>query len=1158
MPSFGGAQNFSGMLNQEVSQAAPMATQWHGPLAGPNIQQVFNQVKAPPTPQGGVMSQFGHWLGGTVSQIGSVAGGAASWLGRQAVGFGEGLTIKPAEFAYDATTGAYRTFEENNQENQISSKQDNLNNLYKSGRINAKEYQSSLKDLINQRNQLSQSIKITQKRLSNSQSEGIDTASSLITLATAGVGSAPADAGEIAATQYLKSTGAENFFSVAEAAINKAASNPSVFEGLSDSAQKAVQLAAADVVSKSSGMTAAQIARTTAMNLAFKYPVYFNYLSSTGKQLYTELDQNKYGAAVRTLAFNAGLMLSGGPIGKALEMGGKATGGILARTFGQSSFIDHLSEGIGDGDPGGLVKAIQKLPEDDQADVVQQLSAVQATNMAAVGNDPAAAAVRVLNGMENYEGLSMTQFSHEDALNNMVNFAKAQRIASDTAKSLGMGDVTVGRVDARDLNEISSQLSPAIDSSKDDALQSWEALKTQNPNSAWANNENFDKQIKSLVGKYGNSADLDDAIRNVKASFRVEGFPSATEKQLSKMGYIPITPANIEAPFTEGSGKLATKFSGSNDFFTHAVEPLPILGYLGDALTSAGLSPNASSARVYQIFNDNLAKNLAESGVGDIGRFAGEDAQQTTDSMIKQLSSYVKNPTAGKLLSKTPINDLRMMTTKDIQAALDVSASDAKNVQKAIAQSYLQVPMAVRGLGDRAVDLLYKNGPISSVERRYQRIQGAARFSWNPFFQYLRVVPKTEILTSFEGGGAISHTVNKAISLMFGESTESLSSVTGMLRDGGFLEKSGSLGNVVGGEAVEFGGSMSANLSKRLLPEQEKSISGLISSEASRVGVDTQTYIQQFPQEVRDTIQAIASYDKHSNFLNSPLARTLNVAFFPFRFEAKVAGVMVRSLAKTSLMTQVAVVNGTLRAHQWLNSPEGMAWYSKNSQAIGFFEYITPTAELNQVFQSLLPGHDHSLGNFGELGGLPFGFIPQLLDAEGLTHFNQPAVDASTGQVYSQYIPASTKGQMAIAIQDFLGTLYSYPGAEMGLPSKTSLDRSVALGVTGGSKKTDLQLNTPDTSSLSMQQQNFIQATQQANRGNPNSQATLQNPAQTGQPNFIPPNQVNPGVPVPPTAGPMPANKVAKSGSGSGSSTKLKKGQRIPQLLPGQTQLGQL
>jgi hypothetical protein len=549
-----------------------------------------------------------------------------------------------------------------------------------------------------------------------------------------------------------------------------------------------------------------------------------------------------------------------------------------------------------------------------------------------------------------------------------------------------------------------------------------------------------------------------------------------------------------------------------------------------------GLSPNASSQRVYQIFTDNLASNLKEAGVADVGKMSGETAQQTTDTLIKNLSDYAHEPTAGKFMSKLPITDLRMMTTKDIQTALKMSPGEARAVQRAIAQSYIQVPMAVRGLGDRAVDLLYKAGPIAGTERRYMRLMGAGKFAYNPFFQYLRVVPKTEILASFKGGGWIN-------SVFQGQAGEIKSTIS-TLRDGGFLDKAGSIGATIGQEGIDFAGEggMTRNLGKSLLPLQEKSIGGLIQAQATKYGMDTQTYIHSFPTQVRDTIQAIAEYDKKANFLNSPLARTLNIAFFPFRFEAKVAGVMAKSLSQTSLMTQVSVVNGIMQAHKWLTSPEGQAWYSRNSQAIGFFEYITPLAELNNVVSSLMPGHDHSLGNFGALGGLPFGFITQMLDAEGITHFNQPFVKASTGEIMPTYVPATTKGQMAIAIQDLLGSLFSYPGAQIGMPSKTSLERKAALALTGGDKKTDLKLTTPSVNDLSQQQQSYIQAIQQANP----------------QPSSAPPSG-----PVAPQGQPQQTQVPAQSTPGSTvpsstTSPKLKKGQRIPQMLPGQTQLGQL
>jgi hypothetical protein len=1170
IPSFNDAVNGSGNLSQDVANLAPLATSYHGAQTGVNIGYT-----APYQPQGGVMQQFGHWLGGFASGVGNIAEGAAKWLGHTLTTAVEA----PFKFSYDITKGTYDTYSQNSQVAQLDSQMQNLDGQWRSGHITTSQYQSGLKDILKQQDALRGQIQTNSQRLQNAKQEGINTVADILTLL---VGPAAktidASVGAGATAKFLTSTSATPFLDSVEQGLTKIASDPAIFARLDPVAQKALQTSVAEVVANGAGMTSAQMARTAAVNVALKYPIYYSYMSSVGTQLYKELDQKKYGAATRTLAFNAALVLSGGPIGWALKNAGRVVGGLASKTFGQSSFIDTLSKMVGrggdnmNGDAAGIYKAINnptnakdywfyndatktfEHPTNTSeltGKLVNNWSANEATNMAATGNDPVAAAMRVGKGMENYEGLSLSQFSHEQLVANTNNFAEAQRYADTVAKASGLSGVTVVRADARDFLNIGQVVGPAMMSGdKAAAHAALDNLAAQSSTKAWANNPNVMHQLHNLIDKYNSEGEFANAMNRLSSSstysiYRYKesvrgmvGFPKEAVDNLAKIGYVPAKPVNLEAPFTEGTGKLATKFAGTDvgavgknvgdNFFLKSVQPLPVLGFVGDALTKMGLSPNASSERVYQIFNDNLAKNLQEAGA--VQKIMGEDVSQSTDSLVKKLTEYANAPTHGKIASKLPITDLRMMTTKDVQAALEVSATDARAVQKAITQAYLQVPITIRGLGDKAVDLSYKvAGP---VERRYLRLQGAARFSYNPFFQYLRVVPKTEILSSFEGGGFVS-------SIFRGQLGE-LTPIRDALRESGFLEKSG-FGSVVSGEAVDAAGAVDKNLAKRLLPMQERSIAGLISSQAQKMGMDWQTYIKDNPDNVRSTIQMIAEYDKRANFLNSPLARTLNIAFFPFRFEAKVATIMARSLSRTSMMTQVAVVNGMLQAHNWLNSAEGQSWYARNASAIGFFEYITPAAELNSVFESLLPGHDHSLGNFGQLGGLPFGWIPMILDAEGLTHFNQPGVDAKTGAIYSSYVPATAKGQMAIAIQDFIGTLFSYPGSQVGLPSKTGVERNVALGVTGGNKKTDLKLNTPTEAQLSPQQRQYSQfiGSQQPGANQP-------------APDY---NQAVQATQVPAQPSPLTQPKVKSS---SGSSKKLKKAQFTPALLPGQTTLGQL
>jgi hypothetical protein len=706
----------------------------------------------------------------------------------------------------------------------------------------------------------------------------------------------------------------------------------------------------------------------------------------------------------------------------------------------------------------------------------------------------------------------------------MVTMAQDMRLAQGAANKLGLGNVVIGRWDVRSKATISDAITQTDGVSGQ--LKALQDYIDSHPNEPLANNENLQTQIRNIVtDNNGDKGAIRQGITNISALPAVEGFPKGVIAQLARNGHTIIKPGKLEAPFVEGGDKILTANPGKDDFFTKAVQPIPVLGSVGALFTKLGLSPQASQAKAYEYLNDYLAKNLEEAGA--IRSIQGEDIRQTSDKLIKQLSNYAHG-------LKVPTQDLRMLTRKQIADALGVSSHDAGSVQQAIARAHVQVPLAVRGMGDRAVDWSYNLPGVSALQRRYLKLQTALRFSFNPFFRYMRLIPKTEILSEAEGGGFFRSVFQGRLGVV--------SDIRAGLRQEGLLD-SGGLRGVLSGEATGATGmeetGLTKNLSKHLTPGQETSIAGLIDAQSQRMGMDWKEFISQYPQETADTIQRIAEYDRNSTFLNSPLARTLNIAVFPFRFDVKVATIMSKSLAQSSLLTQVSFINGLMKAHVWLNSPEGQAWYAKNQEVIGLFNYITPFARMNQVIESLVPGHDHSLGNFGELGGLPFGWIPQILDSEGLTHFNQTGVDAKTGQAFPNYIPATAKGQAAIAIQDFLGSLFSYPGATAGLPSKTKAARTVADALVGAKTATDFTKETPSLSPDQQQYQKNVQQASGQTQTPPNYQS-----APSGTVNVQP-------------SGSSASSKI-QTKSKPAAAKKLKKSQFPVQLPPGQTQAGVL
>lgn len=1167
MPSFGAqsAQQNHTALQQAVNQAAPLATQYHGPAHGVDIAQVFTQTSQPKS-SNTLITKFGHFIGGIASEIGHITAGAASWLGKN--------TVQMVESPYHYAQGLSHAILDNQDINMVTAqgKQNSdslvsLHDAFKAGRITQAQYKNGLNQLIKDTKNVNQQQMSLDNRIRSDKGDAykatIDTASLLTSLVGAGFGSV---AGKVAtaditagglvakegvepsvieAAKFLKSGSIANVFEQTSAQINKIAASTGLFKSLPEAAQQAVQKATAEVVASNTGtMTAKQIAKASAVNLMLKYPIYFNMMSTQGQEVYQKLDDKKYGAAVQQLAFNAALLLSGGPIGQALKYAGKGIGVASGAVFGRSSFLDELSKGIGDGSPDGLYKAISQIKDTAiQKEVAQNLSAVEATNLAATtGKDPVAAAWRVLNGMAAYEGMSMNQFTHEEALNNMVNFAKAQRLANDVAKSHNLGPITVGRLDARDLNDISTQLSVAAPASR---AQLWESLKASSQNKAWAHNDNFDRQIKNLITGHEGASELHAAIQNIRAGFRVEGFPAVVAKQLAKMGYIPIKPVKLEAPFQEGAGALSSRFAEKNqDFFLKTVQPLPVLSSIGTMITHMGLSPSASTSRVYQMFNNNLSENIANSSAIRMFADKGGSDLETADNLIKRLSNYAHTPQTFAQKA-APITDLRQMTTGDIMKALpEISKAEAKEIKGAVMDAMLQVPLQVRGLGDKLVDASYK----LPGQRAYLRIEQGARFAWNPFFK-AKLTAKTELLAQAEAGGKFPTVggMDKILAVVFPDKYRQLDKVRGVLREGGmFDEKVAKYGEALTGEAANDTGVASANLTHKLLPSQERSIAGLISVQADRFNLSVEDFVKYQPDVVRDTIQMIAQYDRNSVFLHSAMARTLNVAFFPFRFEYKVASIMARNLAQRSVLTQLAVINGMYRAHDWLNSSEGVAWYSQNAEVIGLLKYFTPVQTLGEV-SNILGLKGDSIGAYGDLGGLPFGWIPKLLDAEGLTDFGGAYVEPKRGETFPDYIPVTVKAKLAVAIQEIVGSIYTYPGVTAGLPSKKGIDQNIAFSITGASKKSDFNQVTPD---VSQRQQNFAQMVQAANpqAATPHNQQILGGV----------PNETSPGLILPRQYAPIDTLSNKGPASVKTKVKKKKKTEYVPRTLPGQSSLGQL
>lgn len=1121
IPSFAQA-SAGGNLTQDIANLAPTATVYHGAQTGVSIAQ----VKSSPAGSQGVMPAFI----GKLESIGKEGAHIAMSADRYLINQGKSMVQAPPKFGTalgNLGLDAYTTHSLAAAQTELGQRLGTISDQYKSGRISLAQYKVALKEYNQDANNLISEESANQTHLSHDgkvgAQTGINTASTIVTILSGGLSAGIKVGGESVAADFLGSAAADESMNAGEQAIGKLALNKTAFDSLSPAVKNAVQSSTSDIMANgSANMTSKQIARTMAVNLALKYPIAYAALAGTGQQVYDELQQDKYGDAAKTLAFNAALLLSGGPIGVALKKGGEAGATLKTGLFGNSSFLDQLSQLMGDKNPSGLFNAIKDDPE-----LVKNFSALESTNVTAEGGNITNAVYRIIDGLQNAGWGNVPTMSHEEFATQVNDWANAQRMVTEDAISRGIpadkaANFVVGRWTTADANNAALQVSNG--STSEDWLQNWEDLKYSNPNAAWANNENLDKEITTKINEANSSTQLEQSIRGIEASAGIKGVSSGVASKLSKMGYVAIQPKDLEAPFKEG-GQISSRFAENNDFFLKTTSPLPVLGSVGSLLVKAGLSPESSQQQMYQIFTSNLSRNLEEAGV--TGRMAGETADQSADTISKKLADYARN--LPKSLKNPPITDYRQMSTSEIAKALDLSRTEAQKVGDALMDSMLQVPLSVRGLGDRVVDLNYKLNPLSG---RYARLQGALRFAWNPFFK-AKLSYKAEFLTQFESGGKFPTLAgtNKILSMVFPEKYAQLDEISNS------LEKHGIFGAGYTDEAASAEQEGQKSLGHVVLPSQKRSVAGLVSTMADKAGMNTEDFITNFPDQTRDTVRMILQYDPRNSLLNSPLVRTINFAFFPARFNLKVATIVAKSLGRTDALTQFAVVKGMMQGSQFLKSPEGQSWYSQNSDVIGLMKYFSPVATLSEISQAL-GQKPTSISQYGELGGLPFGWIPALLNAEGLIDTNQAYVDPKTGSIAQDYVPVGMRGKANAAIQDLIGQLFTYPGATVGLPSKTKIDLNIAGGLVPGSSK-DFNKVTPQ---ISPAQQSFQQVVQQ-NAGTA-KQASL-----TGVP------QSTPSSTVPSQSTPITTPNIKPSSS---STPKKKKADFTPSLLPGQTQLGQL
>ncbi len=774
--------------------------------------------------------------------------------------------------------------------------------------------------------------------------------------------------------------------------------------------------------------------KRVAAGLLIKRPIFYELNIGGAQDAYNQVMSGDYDDALKTSAWLGTQMLNGGPLGAAFKGFSwlKNTAGKLA--YGKQSFIDEVSRQIGNKNPTQIARFLetmrQKAPE-ELKEAEKTFRILQETNLRSANENAKIAAENVLQHYIQH-GYNLADVTPSQLYKDMRNWAQADELAQRTLRS-GLvrgvspedaGKYAVVRWDQTAKEGLANAVSKA--GNHQEMIDAVYKLADQ-PGVGWGNNPILIKRIEQAIVQSKNADEAADAIRGITAaSAQLDTLPKKVADQLSKLGY------TVAAPFggrltpvvgPQDTRKLVTAaIKGDNKVFDLASSPNPVMATLARGLERAGISPRAANEIATRRLSENLVGALDELGMGakmGLKNTQGGDVVNGGRAILSILQRYVENkkPLLG-LGKASAVTDIRMLSPREVAEALNITTDQAKTVQRAITDAYLKVPLEFRGLGDKIVDGLYRINPL---HKYYARAQSALRYTYNPFFRTQERV-ETEVLSKMQ-----------ANELIWNRSKAELNEGARILDEAGIFTSSFS-GE---GAADQVLGRITANLTLG----QKRQLAGLAYNIADAKGVSLQKLALENPQEIDDALRVIVQYPK-KGILASNLARTMNVAFFPMRYNTKVTMLAAQKLAEQPPAIQLAFINSLFKMRDWLKSDEGIAWQSEHADAIQVLKWLTPVGSIEYGL-NLLTHKPDSLGQLGSLGGLPLGVITQMLDSQGIINLNTPYVQPKTGDVIPKYIPETTQARAAVAVGDLLGSMFTYPGRILGLPGKESTIRDV-------------------------------------------------------------------------------------------------------------------
>lgn len=227
--------------------------------------------------------------------------------------------------------------------------------------------------------------------------------------------------------------------------------------------------------------------------------------------------------------------------------------------------------------------------------------------------------------------------------------------------------------------------------------------------------------------------------------------------------------------------------------------------------------------------------------------------------------------------------------------------------------------------------------------------------------------------------------------------------------------------NYLGGNYTAQGARIGKALAKRFGLTLEEVFGDFVERVDSAGNTQKIYKYQNLINEMQGAVTQALGYK--AGFQTAPIVKSLNIIWFPFRFQAKTLEITAKWFGSLDPGTRLFVLNNWVHTANFMGSEEGIEWRRTNKNMLyDILAYTTAWQQMGNSLEAISRGQLFG-GNTGLIGGVPFGFIYNLAQALAILPEDPEQFDPATGKQFQfKEVPTKIISERAFltAVEEFV------------------------------------------------------------------------------------------------------------------------------------------